>query len=206
MRRTTVIVLAAGLVLAGACGKKKPAPESEGKELSKNPVAAMGQLGEAAKKAAEAAKEAEKMTPVDPVPFARLVELLPPAPSGWTAGEPKGESTAAGGFKISQASRHYESAGKRLEVTIVDAAYNGPMYASVTMLAQFSHESTEGYEKGVTFDGNPGVEKFRKEGPHSELTLVVGKRFLVTISGDAAPELVRSVYGSLDRAKLAALK
>ena len=205
--RTLRPVLAAALpvLLLAACARKEKT--SEGKELSKNPLAAMSQLSEAAKKAAEAAKEASEMKPVDPVSFNALLPLLPPAPAGFTGEEPRGETTAAMGFKISEAERRYTKGDERLHVKIVDGAYNSFIYAGVTMAAQFSHESTEGYEKGVTIDGSPGVEKWSKADKRGELTVVVGKRFLVTI--DASPVdsgYVRSIYGTLDIAKLVSLK
>ena len=206
MRTVRPLVIAAlAFGLLAACARKEKT--SEGKELSKNPIAALGQISDAAKKAADAAKEASEMKPVDPVSFNALLPLLPAAPAGWTAEEPKGETTSAMGFKISEVERSYTKGDERLHVKIVDGAYNSFIYAGVTMAAQFSRESTEGYEKGVTIDGNPGVEKWSKGSRRGELTVVVGKRFLVTV--DASPveaEFVRTVFGSIDRAKLASLK
>lgn len=203
---TPLLALVALLAATLGCGRKE-APESEGKELSKNPVAAVAQLQEAAKKAAEAAREAQERTPVDPVPFARLIELLPKAPAGFTAEEPTGETTNAMGFEVSQAKRTYRAAEKELSVSLLDGAFNAPLYAGVTMLAQFARESTDGYERGVTLDGNPGVEKWRKGSGRAELTVVLGKRFLVTIESEGAGEgFPRQVWGSLDRARLASLK
>ncbi|HUM02011.1 MAG TPA: hypothetical protein VL084_06975 [Thermoanaerobaculia bacterium] len=193
------------LLLLAACARKEKA--GEGKELSKNPVAAMGQISDAARKAADAAREASEMKPVDPVSFNALLPLLPAAPAGFTAEEPRGETTAAMGFKISEVERSYTKGEQRLHVKIVDGAYNSFVYAGVTMAAQFSHESTEGYEKGVTIDGSPGVEKWSQASRRGELVVVVGKRFLVSV--DASPaeaDFVRTVFGSVDRAKLASLK
>jgi hypothetical protein len=205
--RTLVVLGACALVLSSGC-RKKEAPEAEGKELSKNPIAAFGQIQEAVKKAEQAAKESQEMTPVDPVHFSKLIELLPKAPSGFTAdGDPRGETTNAMGFKVSMAEQHFSSEGGSLRVKIMDGAFNAPLYTFVTMAAQFARESTEGYEKGVTLDGNPGVEKWRKDGGDAELNIVVGKRFFVEIEGSGiTPDLVREVWGSVDRARLAGLK
>ncbi len=205
--RTLVVLGACALVLSVGC-RKKEAPEAEGKELSKNPIAAFGQIQEAVKKAEQAAKESQEMKPVEPVHFSKLIELLPKAPSGWTAdGDPKGETTNAMGFKVSMAEQSFSAEGKSLQVKITDGAFNAPLYTVITMAAQFARESTEGYEKGVTLDGNPGVEKWRKEGGDAELNVVVGKRFFVEIQGSGiTPELVRKVWDSVDRAKLAGLK
>jgi len=205
--RTLVVLGACALVLLSGC-RKKEEPEAEGKELSKNPIAAFGQIQEAVKKAEQAAKEAKDMKPVEPVHFSKLVELLPKVPSDWQAdGEPRGETTSAMGFSVSMAEQSYSAEGKSLRVKITDGAFNAPLYTVVTMAAQFARESTEGYEKGVTIDGNPGVEKWRKDGGDASLNVVVGKRYFVEIEGSGiTPELVRQVWGSVDRAKLAGLK
>jgi hypothetical protein len=189
------------------CGRKE-APDSEGKELSKNPIAAMGQIQEAVKKAEAAAKEAQEMKPVEPIHFSKLVELLPKSPAGWTAdGEPRGETANAMGFAVSSAEQGFSREGGSLHVKITDGAFNAPLYTVITMAAQFARESTEGYEKGVTIDGNPGVEKWRKDGGDASLNVVVGKRYLVEVDGSGVtPEIVRQVWGSIDRTKLAALK
>ena len=205
--RTLVVLGACALVLTVGC-RKKEAPEAEGKELSKNPIAAFGQIQEAVKKAEQAAKESQDMKAVEPVHFSKLIELLPKAPSGWAAdGEPRGETTNAMGFKVSMAEQSFSQEGKSLRVKITDGAFNAPLYTVITMAAQFAHESTEGYEKGVTLDGNPGVEKWRKDGGDAELNVVIGKRYFVEIDGSGiTPEVVRGVWGSVDRAKLAGLK
>jgi hypothetical protein len=205
--RTLVVLGACALVLSVGC-RKKEEPEAEGKELSKNPIAAFGQIQEAVKKAEQAAKESQDMKAVEPVHFSKLIELLPKVPGAWTAdGGPRGETTNAMGFKVSMAEQSFSQEGKSLRVKITDGAFNAPLYTVITMAAQFARESTEGYEKGVTLDGNPGVEKWRKDGGDAELNVVVGKRFLVEIDGSGVtPELVRGVWGSVDRAKLAGLK
>jgi hypothetical protein len=205
--RTFVVVGACALVLSVGC-RKKEQPESEGKELSKNPVAAFGQIQEAVKKAEQAAKESQEMKPVEPIHFSKLIELLPKAPTGFAPdAEPRGETTRAMGFAVSMAEQSFSQEGRSLRVKITDGAFNAPLYTVITMAAQFARESTEGYEKGVTLDGNPGVEKWRKDGGDAELNIVVGKRYLVEIEGSGiTPEVVRGVWGSIDRAKLAGLK
>jgi len=200
-----ILAAALPLLLLGACARKEKS--GEGKELSKNPIAALSQISDAAQKAADAAKEASEMKPVDPVSFNALLPLLPAAPAGFTAEEPRGETTAAMGFKISEVERSYTKGDQHLHVKIVDGAYNAFIYAGVTMAAQFSRESTEGYEKGVTIDGSPGVEKWSKESRRGELTVVVGKRFLVSVDASPVePDFVRTVFASVDRAKLTSLK
>jgi len=204
--RTLALAVALPLVLLPACGKKERV--HEGKELSKNPFTALGQLTDAAKKAADTAKEMQEMKPVDPVSFNALLPLLPETPAGFAAaGEARGETTQAMGVKVSEVERSYAKGDQHLRIKIVDGAYNPLIYAGVTMAAQFARESTEGFEKGVTIDGNPGIEKWNKGSKQSELDVVVAKRFLVSI--DASPveaDFARTVYNGLDKAKLAGLK
>lgn len=205
--RTLVVLATCALVLTAGC-RKKEEPEAEGKELSKNPIAAFGQIQEAVKKAEQAAKDSQDMKPVPPVHFSKLVELLPKLPDPWVAdAEPRGESTSAMGFSVSMAEQSFSQEGKSLRVKITDGAYNAPLYTVITMAAQFARESTEGWEKGVTLEGNPGVEKWRKDGGDCDLNVVVGKRFFVEVEGSGVtPEIVRGVWSSIDRARLAALK
>lgn len=205
LRPALSIALPIALLLAAGCSRKEKA--GEGKELSKNPVTALSQITEAAKKASEAAKEASEMKPVDPVSFNALIPLLPAAPAAWTAEEPRGETSSGMGFKVSEAERRYTKGDQRLHVKIMDGAYNALIYAGVTMAAQFARESTEGYEKGVTLDGNPGVEKWSKDSKRGELSVIVGKRYLVTIEASPVePDFVRTIYAGIDKARLAALK
>lgn len=205
--RILAVLGACALVASVGCGKKE-LPEAEGKELSKNPIAALSQIQEAVEKAGQAAKEAEQMKPVEPVHFSKLIELLPKAAAGFTAdGEPRGETTNAMGFRISMAEQSFSAEGRSLQVKLTDGAFNAPLYAVITMAAQFAKESTEGYEKGVTLDGCPGIEKWQKEGGDAELNVVVGKRYFVEVQGSGiTPETVREVWGSINRAKLAELK
>src|SRR5512143_865804 len=130
--RALALAVALPLVLLAACGKKEKV--NEGKELSKNPFTAMGQLTDAAKKAAETAKEMQEMKPVDPVSFSALLPLLPEAPGGFTAaGEPRGETTQAMGVKVSEVERNYTKGDQHLRIKIMDGAYNPLIYAGVTM-------------------------------------------------------------------------
>jgi len=61
--------------------------------------------------------------------------------------------------------------------------------------------------KGVTIAGNPGIEKWSKASKNADLSILVGKRFLVEINGrNVEPETVKQFYSAIDTAKLAALK
>jgi hypothetical protein len=161
-----------------------------------------------AKKMEQVQKELAEMVPIDPVHFSKLIEVLPEAPNGLAPDEPRGENNEIGDFKISSAERRYRAKDERtLTVKIIDHAHHSQFYAPFFMATQIKNQSTEGYQKGVTIDGNPGVEKYQKAGKSGDLTILVAKRFLIEIrTTNAPPEFLREVYGKIDAKKLAALK
>ena len=145
--------------------------------------------------------------PVDPVHFSKLIPFLPAPPKGFKAEEARGDSVDHAGFKISQAENTYRADDKDVRVQIVDGAFIPSYYQAFDMARKFSHDSSEGYSKGVSIGGNPGVEHWKKNDQNSELIILVGKRFLVSIHGNNVPiGTVREVYASIDATKLAGLK
>src|SRR5437660_1369632 len=125
------LALAAALAACGGGAKpdegaKEPAQgkgkvEETGKDLSKNPIAAIAQLGQAAKKASDDMQKAASRPPVDPVKFDVLLPYLP-RPAAWKASEPQGSTTAMGEWKISVVSASYTKEGDdassaRVEIT-----------------------------------------------------------------------------------------
>lgn len=155
--------------------------------------------------------EIQKMAPVEPVAFDKLVALLPPAPTGFQAEEPRGEKIVFGEFKHSFAERDYRSKKegdeKRIAVKIHDAAHIKELYSAIAISSKLTIESTDGYTKGVKIDGDVGFETYKKANQSGELTMMVGKRHLVIVAVSGAPaELLRTVYQSIDRKALAALK
>jgi hypothetical protein len=77
------------------------------------------------------------------------------------------------------------------------------------MLASgYSRESSEGYEKSISVNGQPGFEKWNDGRKDGELNILVNKRFLVTIEGDdlADTKVLHEVAGLMDFGKLGALK
>ena len=210
------IVFFAALFLAGcnrAAPVQPPVPVNkdkvvEGEEISKNPFKAIDQVGKLADKMAALQKEIEAMKPVDPVPFDKLLPLLPAAPAGYKGEEPTGETVEFGEFKHSMVERRYAmDEGKTVSVKIHDAANISAFYAAVAAWSMLKREGTDGYEKGVTIDGNPGVEKYQKATQTGQLTVMVAKRHLVDIEANGVPQdFVRKVYGSMDLKKLSSLK
>jgi len=89
---------------------------------------------------------------VDP---AKLIPILPEAPTGWTAEKAEGSSDDLGGFKITNVHRDYRKARRRratAAISILDSVAN-PDYVEATSGAwKQSSETPEGYGKSVTID------------------------------------------------------
>jgi len=222
-----------GLVLAVAmsiaCGKS--AEQKAAEQAAENAKAAAEQMKKAAESAAAAgtaaaaagtaaglegfAKAMSGMAgkgpdgkPVDPVSFKDLQTALPDI-SGWKRDEPKGERMTMP-VPFSQTETDYTMGDARVNVKIVDTAYNQLLVAPLAMFltAGYEKESSSGFEKSMKVGENPGFERWNKDSKDGELTMVVGNRFLVTIQGnDIADTKILEEFGSkIDSGKLAGLK
>ena len=169
-----------------ACGGNKSADNErvEGENISNNPIKVFNQVKEAGKKFEQAQAQISEKEPVDPIHFRELITLLPEAPQGWNAEEAEGETNSFGGYSISQASRSYTKGDRSIEVTITDWAYNTALYASFLVGADFSQESSQGYNKGIKIGDTPGREEYDYKSKDGKLTLLAEQRFFIEIDGD----------------------
>jgi len=167
-----------------ACGaKKEPEKVVEGEAISKNPVGFLSQMAKAGSDLEKIQKEMETMKPVDALSFTELMPFLPEPPSGWEASKPKGQSNQMGDMKFSEVEREYTMGDKRIEIKITDWAFRQALYAPFFLMASFSQESTEGYNKGIKIGEDPGREEYKSDSKNGDLSVLVGKRFLVAVKG-----------------------
>ena len=136
---------------------------------------------------------------------------MPDPPHGWVADKPEGSTEDVGGFRITNVHRDYHKGeGDKVPTTaisILDSVAN-PDYVNATTAAWNSNnETSEGYGKSVSIDGNPGFEAFEKEGQHSTLWVMIANRYFVQIElqGQEPKELQEWVK-RVDLKKLAAIK
>jgi hypothetical protein len=121
----------------------------------------------------------------DSVDYQKLLPVLPDAPKGWTADKPEGSTEDVGGFRITNVHRDYRKGeGENVPtaaISILDSAAN-PDYVSATTAAwNNTSETSEGYSKSVTIDGNPGFEAFEIEGKHATLWVMIANRYFLQI-------------------------
>lgn len=145
----------------------------------------------------------------EPIHFSKLLDFLPGdgVVPGFRRQKPEGTTSSAAGFHTSVVSAGYESAqdpNKKIRVQMSDGVPTQFVTVAYAALAQFSRESTEGYEKGVLLDGFQAVERFTHEGQEGTLTAVVGT-VLVEIRTRGLPaETLRTVWKQIPAAALRA--
>jgi hypothetical protein len=147
----------------------------------------------------------------DVVDYQKLLPILPDAPPGWTADKPEGATEDAGGFRITNVHRDYHKGqGDKTPsaaISILDSAAN-PDYVSATTAAwNNTSESTEGYGKSVTIEGNPGFEAFERESKHATLWVMIANRYFLQIElQNQDPKELQEWIKHIDLKKLAAIK
>jgi hypothetical protein len=145
---------------------------------------------------------------VEPVRFQDLISHLPQV-SGWEMQKPQGQRMTSP-FPTASAEATYRSGGSRVEVEIVDTANNQMLLAPISMFlnAGYSQESTNGYEKAMAVNGQPGWEKWNITAKRGEVNALVGKRFIVTVKGNNVDDtkVLQDFAGKIDFAGLASLK
>ena len=145
------------------------------------------------------------------VDYQKLLPILPEPPSGWTADKPEGSTEDVGGFKITNVHRDYHNGeGEKAPsaaISILDSVSN-PDYVSATTEAWKSNSDTsEGYAKSVSIDGNPGFETFEKDSKHAALWVMVANRYFVQVElQNQEPGELQGWIKRVDLKKLAAIK
>lgn len=186
------LLILSTLIVTGCVGSSPPeanesAPEvKEGIDVQKNPVAAIQKVIELGKNTPPEA--IANRNPVEPISFKELLEYLPPAPRGWQAQEPEGETNSFANYSISQVSRAYVRGNKKMQVSIFDWAFNSALYTPFLLSTEFSQESTAGYNKGIKIGNMPGREEYTYDRQEGSLNLLVNSRFLVQIDGSNIEE------------------
>ena len=93
---------------------------------------------------------------------------------------------------------------------LADSGFNQLFFAPFTMLMQagYEKETQDGYEKSTTIAGQPGFEKWNSERKDGELTMIVARRFLLSIEGNHLDDIktLHDVAAKIDVAKLSDLK
>jgi hypothetical protein len=147
----------------------------------------------------------------DAVDYQKLLPILPEPSPGWTADKPEGSTEDVGGFRITNVHRDYRKGeGEKAPsaaISILDSVANPDYVTATTEAWKSNSESSEGYAKSVTIDGNPGFETFEKDTKHATLWVMVADRYFVQVElqNEEATQLQEWIK-RVDLKKLAAIK
>ena len=147
----------------------------------------------------------------DAIDYQKLLPLLPEPPQGWAADKAEGSTEDVGGFRITNVHRDYHKGegdkAPTAAISILDSISN-PDYVNATTAAWHTNSDTsEGYGKSVSIDGNPGFEAFENESKHATLWVMIANRYFVQIElQNQDPKELQEWVKRIDLKKLAAIK
>lgn len=199
--RTLVTVIAIAALCAAGCGKSEQQQQAEKaaeelKKAAEGMAKAAEQVGTAAATqgatdmakalqgaaAALGAKTADGKL-IEPMTFQALETALPDV-SGWEKGKPEGERMTSP-IPFSKTESDYQKGEEQVQVSITDTAAAMMMLMPVRMMVAtgYSRETSNGYEKAVSVNGMPAVEKWSPANKDGELTVLANDRFIVQFDG-----------------------
>lgn len=134
----------------------------------------------------------ENREPVPPVSFKVLMNYLPKEIEGLTSDKPRGESVQWEKWTHSTANVSFSSqtGEQSARINIFDYAYINNLYLPYQMMfkMKFERETSEGYEKATKLKDMPAFERWTEESKNNEVTVLVGKRFIVQVETDGMSE------------------
>ena len=193
-KKVLFILVIASLVILSGCTAKDTGPSQTGNTSDEE------------KPSSGTAKERPTPGSVNAIHFNKLIEFLPPSPSGWTADKPQGFMNTVETGSWSMANEEYSKGDTaRANVGIMDSAYYDVGWFSAWE-GIYNYESTEGYAKTTTIKGYPGFESYTKSSNQYVLYVNVKERFMIYITVDGADRETMSTFANaIDYAGIAAL-
>jgi hypothetical protein len=200
-----IALIGAFLATSAACGGSAPAGETQATPTTQ---AAPQNAAQAAQQMAQGLQQLTQSQTTKPVEFEQLIAMLP-EPAGWTRSKPSGKQWSMG-ISMSMAEADYEKGDSSIDLTITDTSFNQMFLAPMSMflMSSYSERTPDGYKKATTIGGSPGFESWENEDKDAEVTVVVGKRFVVSGKGRNVDnvDVVRSFVQAIDLSKLSSLK
>lgn len=202
------------LMFALGCGQSQqekqqgqtPAASSPG--LSGIPQDASREYGQSVMETPSARSQASH---VEPVTFAELQKLLPASLANFTREEATGETTEVFGHKVSTAEARYsDEEGRSVTIKLTDLGSREGLASMATYAwatADVHRETESGYERTLTLHGYRGYEQFDRDNQSCTLSVLVGNRFIVELTGyQVGVEETKAALQQIELAQLAAMK
>lgn len=172
-------------------------------------------FADVARAADEPAKRDDAAAPAkaQSIDFRKLKEWMPTELNGLKRTECNGERNKINDMSITQCSATFKKEDKEgapeIQVQIID--YSNAEFAKGLSAAwtavEIDKESDDGFEKTLKVKGQPAMLRWQKENKHGEVQVLVGSRYIVTVTTENLPaEQVSKVAEGLALDKLADLK
>ncbi len=143
------------------------------------------------------------------LPTEQMKTYLPETLAGLTRTSSSAERNNAMGIQVSEAEANYSNgAGRNLQLEITDTGgAQGFVALAAWANVEEEREWDGGYERNYHVDGRMIHERWDAKNGHGEYGVIVGKRFSVAVSGNAASmdELKAALTSGVDLAQLEAV-
>lgn len=212
MTRLLPFLLAFALPLS-ACGGGDDASSDEVEETGapSTPFGQMMQGVEAMQDMAEQAEEMQNRPPAEPVNHRVLAEMLPDQAAGMPQTETEGQTTNTMGFALSQREATYQDSTSQSRITISVMDYGA--FPAIGMFGlgwvqgiDIDKETSTGYERTITYQGNRGFRKYDTQSRNGELSVIIADRYVVQVNGrDVEDDQLQSALQRVDTRRLATM-
>ena len=92
-------------------------------------------------------------------------------------------------------------------ISILDSVSNPDYVIATTAAWKINSETSDGYSKSVTINGNPGFEAYEADRKHATLWVMVAKRYFVQVElQNRDPKELQDWVKRVDLKKLAEIK
>ena len=175
----------------------------------------IAQTDVAAEKKSSTTKPTTKPTTqaTGPVDFNKLKEMLPEKLAGLTRKEATAERTGFGNVKVSTALATYKGDDNNrdapeVSLQIFDYGPNSMLIQGMTAWTKTNvdRESDDGFSKSLKIQDQPAIQDYLNVGKAGQMQVLVGERFLVSIStANLSVEQFKKLGDELKLKELAAL-
>ena len=209
-QRFFLLLLALALPLA-ACGGDSGSDDVEETGAPSTRLGQAMQGMDAIKEMAQQAEEAQNTAPAEPLNHRVLLEMLPEEAAGMPRTETEGQTQNMGAFALSTREATYQTEDEPGQIEIKIADYGAfpavGMFGLGWAVVDMDKETSTGYERTITYQGHRGYRKYDTESRRGELSALVGKRYLVQVSGrDVDDEQLEAALKAVDTRRLDQMK
>lgn len=202
-RGITLLLLASCLYACGGSNKNEPSTFSKIKETGK----AVKNLSKSQKQMENVVKDAETLSQMTPMEQEDLKAWLPQQLGNYKRTLYKtGDLVSTGTTAMESEFKQEGGSGQLIHFQLVDGAgsFAATLIAGFNQgfLMQMEEEREHYYKKQVTRNGLTALEEYDSEANSSELQFVYNQRYLITLSGDASPDVLWDFVKALPLSQL----